>query len=625
MAAAQFTIDRLYTKDLYVNGAQITHPSLAALLTDHPSNNVGIGTNDPKVKLDINGTDALRLPAGNKISAASGGDRPANADANYCIRYNTDDNIFEGYSNGNWGSLGGVTSINQLVTITADNTYGLKFLTGPDGGSSLERMHILNDGTVNIGSITNVESVINSKAATTYVDTKIAGLVDSAPEALDTLNELAAALGDDANYAATVTTSLASKQATITGAATTITSSNLTASRALVSNSNSKVAVSAVTSTELGYLGGVKSSIQTQLDLKARLASPTFTGTVGGLDKTMVGLGNVDNYSKATMFTRPTFTGQVTATSGFIGDVTGNATTVTVTAENITSGTRYLTFVDSGTGPNSIKRDANLHYNPYNNMITAGGFYGTIYTAAQPQITSVGTLSSLNVNGNVGIGTSSPANKLSIQTGTNYDGIILNNEDGHLLFKAARSNTKSKFYIGMYDGTSAGAQKVIISNHGDSVFNAGNVGIGTSSPGAKLHVVGDTVVTGDITAYYSDERLKTFKGKITEPLAKIKQLNGYYFVENELAKSLGYDNDKLQVGVSAQEVEKVLPEIVTKAPIDHKYKTVWYQKLTPLLIEGMKEQQTQIEQQQTQIEQQQTQIQSLQEQIDELKELIKNI
>ena len=157
---------------------------------------------------------------------------------------------------------------------------------------------------------------------------------------------------------------------------------------------------------------------------------------------------------------------------------------------------------------------------------------------------------------------------------------------------------------------------------GDNMCRIGNasikVGIGTSSPEAKLHVVGDTVVTGDITAYYSDERLKTFKGKITEPLAKIKQLNGYYFVENELAKSLGYDNDKLQVGVSAQEVEKVLPEIVTKAPIDNEYKTVWYQKLTPLLIEGMKEQQTLIEQQQTQI-------QSLQEQIDELKELIKNI
>ncbi len=145
MTAAQFTVDRFYTKDLYVNGAQITHPDLAALLTDHPSNNVGIGTNDPKVKLDINGTNALRLPAGNKTS-----DRPSVADSDYCIRYNTDDNIFEGYSNGNWGSLGGVTSINQKVTITADNTDGLQFYTD-DAGTKTERMTILNDGNVGIG------------------------------------------------------------------------------------------------------------------------------------------------------------------------------------------------------------------------------------------------------------------------------------------------------------------------------------------------------------------------------------------------------------------------------------------------------------------------------------------
>jgi len=129
-----------------------------------------------------------------------------------------------------------------------------------------------------------------------------------------------------------------------------------------------------------------------------------------------------------------------------------------------------------------------------------------------------------------------------------------------------------------------------------------------SSSEIKLHVTGDTAITKNITAYYSDERLKTFQGKIPNAIKKINQLNGYYFVENELAKSLGYNNDKVQVGVSAQEVEKVLPEIVTQAPIDKKYKTVWYDKLTPLLIEGIKEQQQQIE--------------SQQQQIDELKSLI---
>lgn len=64
-------------------------------------------------------------------------------------------------------------------------------------------------------------------------------------------------------------TSLDAKQATVTGGASTITSSNLTASRALISDGSGKVAVSAVTSTELGYLDGVTSAIQSQLDGKA--------------------------------------------------------------------------------------------------------------------------------------------------------------------------------------------------------------------------------------------------------------------------------------------------------------------------------------------------------------------
>ena len=77
----------------------------------------------------------------------------------------------------------------------------------------------------------------------------------------------------DQNYNATsanaqsgtaVASAISSKQPTITGAATTITSSNLTTSRALISNSNGKVAVSDTTSTELGYVHGVTSSIQTQ-------------------------------------------------------------------------------------------------------------------------------------------------------------------------------------------------------------------------------------------------------------------------------------------------------------------------------------------------------------------------
>ena len=65
----------------------------------------------------------------------------------------------------------------------------------------------------------------------------------------------------------------------LSGAISTVSTSNLTANRALISNSSGKIEVSSVTSTQLGYVSGVTSAIQTQLNNKAALKSPTFTGT----------------------------------------------------------------------------------------------------------------------------------------------------------------------------------------------------------------------------------------------------------------------------------------------------------------------------------------------------------
>ncbi len=122
----------------------------------------------------------------------------------------------------------------------------------------------------------------------------------------------------------------------------------------------------------------------------------------------------------------------------------------------------------------------------------------------------------------------------------------------------------------------------------------GRFGIGTSSPAEALHVVGDIIATGNVTAYYSDERLKDLKGAIPDALDKVNNLTGYYYKPNALAHSLGVDNTELEVGVSAQEVEEVLPEIVTKSAVGQDefgedYKSVHYDKLTPLLIEAIKE------------------------------------
>jgi hypothetical protein len=80
-----------------------------------------------------------------------------------------------------------------------------------------------------------------------------------------------------------IQTQIDSKQATITGGATSITATDLTSSRALASDASGKVAVSAVTATELGYVSGVTSAIQTQIDTKAS-TSYVDTGLSGKLD-----------------------------------------------------------------------------------------------------------------------------------------------------------------------------------------------------------------------------------------------------------------------------------------------------------------------------------------------------
>jgi hypothetical protein len=130
----------------------------------------------------------------------------------------------------------------------------------------------------------------------------------------------------------------------------------------------------------------------------------------------------------------------------------------------------------------------------------------------------------------------------------------------------------------------------------------------------------------NIIAYASDRRLKENIVNIPDALAKVKTLNGVTFDWKDMVEDLGFSpSKKHEAGVIAQEVEAVLPEAIDIAPFDYdwaaidgsksksgeKYLTVNYEKIVPLLIEAIKEQQTQIESQQSQI--------------DELRELIKNL
>ena len=112
---------------------------------------------------------------------------------------------------------------------------------------------------------------------------------------------------------------------------------------------------------------------------------------------------------------------------------------------------------------------------------------------------------------------------------------------------------------------------------------------------ADLASTGDSIrASGDIVAYYSDDRLKDRGDNIANALDKVQSLNGFHYTANETAQKFGYKAHP-QVGVSAQEVEAILPEVVKDAAIGHGYKTVDYAKLVPLLIEAIKELKAEVE------------------------------
>jgi hypothetical protein len=124
----------------------------------------------------------------------------------------------------------------------------------------------------------------------------------------------------------------------------------------------------------------------------------------------------------------------------------------------------------------------------------------------------------------------------------------------------------------------------------------------------ELNSGGTLTASGDIVAYGnpSDARLKTIKEKVPNALDKVMQLNGYRFDWNEINN---LTNIKEDIGVIAQEVESILPELARTN--ENGYMSVRYQGLTAVLIEAIKEQQTQIESQKSEIE--------------ELKDLVKQL
>jgi hypothetical protein len=214
----------------------------------------------------------------------------------------------------------------------------------------------------------------------------------------------------------------------------------------------------------------------------------------------------------------------------------------------------------------------------------------------------------IDVTGSVGITTTSgDALILSSTLSNGRNSIVLNTNgnDWEISAKGSASTPANSFYI--YDKTN-GAYRQVIDSSGNvllggatvatgtasqplqvngGAYVSGNIGIGTTNPTSSLHVVGNAYITGVTTSTdfdsLSDINFKTNINQITNPLEKVMQIRGVTFNWK--------DGNRNSAGVIAQEIEKVLPELVHGGET----KTVNYNGLIGLLIECVKKQQEEID------------------------------
>jgi hypothetical protein len=366
----------------------------------------------------------------------------------------------------------------------------------------------------------------------TLAQAKVDALIDSAPAALDTLNELAAALGDDANFATTVTNSLALKAPLAAPAFTgdaTFDSTTLT-----IDSSNNRVGIG--TASPVAALT-VKSNNTSSANSGFTLMDNSNTNPVVQIGEKSTDGGRLHMYDggtlKVSLYTDGT-DNFINAGNVCIG-TTSPDSPLHVQGAGDTSSTKSFEVDDSGGTNLFYIRDDGMVSITHNYLFAqaSGGIYSTGSIKARGGITddlgdlglgSGGNVDHMTISGgNVGIGNTSPNHLLHVGDDataafvTNPDKAIqlsstTNDEEiAYILYSAEGSNNiRSKYFIdddiqwvgwdSTYSSGLYGYKWQIAGNDKMALTSAGNLGIGTESPAEKLHVVGNLKVVGNISS-----------------------------------------------------------------------------------------------------------------------------
>jgi hypothetical protein len=256
---------------------------------------------------------------------------------------------------------------------------------------------------------------------------------------------------------------------------------------------------------------------------------------------------------------------------------------------NAGSGSAVILNWDNGTTSGQTLRVGNGAGSDVFNVYANGNTYAPIYYDIYDTSTFINSNDVSWIKGNFNIS----------RVATGGDNDCFGGLELREVSLVANTNTAATYSprVNFHWGAVAAAT-IFMNSGGNFVFG----GQGDITNNRRSIFCNELYATGNVTAYYSDDRLKTRKGNIENALDIVSSLNGFRYVDNDLAKTFGYANNGTQLGVSAQEVQKHLPEIVRPAAfdVDHdkpdqgsktgeNYLTVDYSRMIPLLIEAIKE------------------------------------